>query len=80
MTDHRGAGGTVPKRTVVEPRSYSGSSATLLFWKGGPMFTVGCGACPATFRQRIPMIDEPTLQCPSCGAWNVLPLVVGRGI
>lgn len=68
------------RRIVVEPRSYGGFAATLMFWKGGPMFAVGCGNCPATFRQRIPMTDCPTLRCPDCGAYNQLPLRVGHGL
>lgn len=43
---------------------------------GRPKWTISCGACPATFRARIPFIDNPTVKCPDCGAWNRLPLEV----
>lgn len=40
----------------------------------GPKWSLKCGNCPATFQARIPRIDHPTIQCPSCGAWNDLPV------
>lgn len=39
---------------------------------GGPKWTIACGACPATFRARIGHVDDPSVQCPNCGRWNVL--------
>lgn len=42
----------------------------------GPKWTITCGSCNATFRKRIPMVDNPGIPCPSCSAINVLPIEV----
>jgi putative FmdB family regulatory protein len=42
----------------------------------GPKWTIQCGACGHTFRERIPMIDAPTVQCPACRAENRLNVQV----
>jgi DNA-directed RNA polymerase subunit RPC12/RpoP len=41
-----------------------------------PKAIVKCGNCPATFKEKMPDSDYPTLQCPHCKAWNELPLVI----
>jgi hypothetical protein len=56
----------------VAPRQARGLNALWFKW------TIGCGACPATFRKRVPYLDYPSVQCPSCGVWNRLDLVVAR--
>jgi hypothetical protein len=61
----------------VEPAYFSGYGMSIAqFWGSGPKFTINCGACRFTFKQRIPMIDKPGVRCPNCGAVNVLPLEV----
>ena len=44
----------------------------------GPKWTIKCGNCYHTFRERIAVIDNPSIRCPACGAINELPVVVGR--
>ena len=61
----------------VIPYNFQGYSMSLaqIFGKG-PMFHVTCGKCRASFSKRIPMVDNPGLQCPTCGVINVMPLVL----
>lgn len=61
------------KHIIVTPRDYIGHSWSL--HPGGPKFTIKCGACPATFKDRIPIIELPSVQCPNCGTWNELDIV-----
>jgi len=61
--------------TPVVPKSFSGWCMSIMqLFGSGPKFTITCGACLATFTQRIPMVDRPGCPCPNCGAVNVLPL------
>ena len=41
-------------------------------WGSGPKLTITCGHCSITFKQRIPMINNPGIKCPNCGVVNVL--------
>lgn len=61
------------KSTVVNARGFSGFSASL--HPAGPKFAIQCGACPATFRERVPVVEYPTVKCPECGAFNRLDVV-----
>lgn len=63
---------------VVEPRYFRGMSLsiTMNLFGVGPKFTIGCGDCPGTFVTRIPLVDNPTVQCPYCDTWNQLPLTI----
>lgn len=40
----------------------------------GPKWDISCGECEGTFRKRLPLIDNPGIQCPYCGAINILSL------
>jgi hypothetical protein len=61
----------------VRPHSFEGFNFSLLQLVGkGPKFTITCGECRVTFKQRIPMTDNPGVPCPHCGVVNVLPLEV----
>ena len=45
----------------------------------GPKWVIKCGNCGHTFKERIPVINDPTVLCPACGAINELTgLVVER--
>jgi hypothetical protein len=59
----------------LEARGFS-FSYLQLFGARGPRWEITCGNCARTWSERIPMIDNPGLACPSCGAVNVLPLEV----
>lgn len=48
-------------------------------WGGGPKFTITCGSCLMTFKERVPMVNKPGIQCPGCRAINVLPVQIDRG-
>lgn len=62
---------------TTSPYSFYGKSGTLLQIFGmGPMFNITCGKCKASFSKRVPIVDNPGLKCPTCGAINILPLVV----
>lgn len=54
----------------------AGSGPSFSLHPGGPKWTFRCGACSRTWRERIPMIDEPTLPCPTCGVLNTVPVVI----
>ena len=41
-----------------------------------PKFTIQCGQCKYTFSLRIPMIDNPVVECPHCKTLNQLPMVI----
>lgn len=45
-------------------------------WGSGPKFTITCGNCSNTFSKRIPMVDNPGIACPNCGAVNKLPVTI----
>lgn len=66
---------TMVKR--VKPISIEGYN---LSWNlnllSGPKFTIKCGNCRYTFKERIIMMDYPSVLCPACGAINELNLVV----
>ena len=55
---------------VVDAAGYSGFAASI--HPAGPKFTIQCGACPATFRARVPVVRFPTVKCPECGVFNQL--------
>ncbi len=59
---------------TVRPKSASGFNFSL--FGSGPKWTITCGKCSGTFRERIPMVNQPGVRCPYCGAINKLPLFV----
>lgn len=62
---------------IVNAASFQGMSYSWnLNLLNGPKFTIRCGKCSYTWRERIPMIDYPTLKCHECGVLNRLNLVV----
>jgi len=64
----------------VVPIRYSGMSMSIVqLFGSGPKFTITCGNCSATFKKRIPMVDNPGIPCPHCGAVNVLDLIMTSG-
>jgi transcription elongation factor Elf1 len=61
----------------VRPIRAEGFNLSLLqIFGAGPKWTITCGSCGLTFKKRIPMIDRPGIDCPKCGAINVLPIEV----
>lgn len=65
---------------TVKPAAASGFNVSIAqLWGGGPKWTITCGDCLRTFEKRIPMVSNPGVECPSCGAINVLPITVSRG-
>ena len=65
------------KNNIVEAEYFSGFNISIFQLFGlGPKFTIVCGKCLYTFRQRVPVMDNPTVLCPHCGIINVLPLEV----
>lgn len=64
----------------VRPKAFSGFTATLLQVFGiGPKFSITCGNCSMTFKQRLPTgIDYPGVRCPGCGEINEMPLTWGK--
>jgi len=67
-------------KPAVEPNywtCYSMSIAQL--WGSGPKVTCNCGCCSMTFKQRIPIMDRPGIQCPNCGTINIIDVVVVPG-
>lgn len=62
---------------TVTPKDFTGWNMSIMqLFGSGPKFTITCGGCEATFKKRIPMIDNPGVVCPHCGAVNKLPLEV----
>lgn len=61
------------KYKVVEPRMFEGWNMCL--W-GDPKFTIVCGECGVAFKKRIPMMNRPRVQCPTCGTINEIPVHV----
>lgn len=60
---------------TVKPISAEGNNMTLLQLFGkGPLWTITCGGCRATFEKRLPLVDNPGVSCPHCGAVNVIPI------
>lgn len=68
------------ERVKVVPKSAEGYNMSLAqLFGSGPKWTVTCGNCEVTFKKRIPMVDQPGLECPSCHTINVLNLVITAG-
>lgn len=66
--------------TTVKPAAASGFNMSIAqLWGSGPKWTITCGGCRMTFRKRIPMVDNPGIRCPGCGAINVLPVTISHG-
>ncbi len=64
----------------VKPKYFDGwSLRPFVFFGPGPKFTITCGNCERTWRERIPMVNNPGMECPTCKAINVLPLEVEEG-
>jgi phage FluMu protein Com len=64
-------------KRVVYPENFTGYNLTLLSIFGiGPKFTIKCGECSYVFKDRIPLIDYPTVLCPHCDALNQFPFTV----
>jgi len=61
---------------TVRPYNFSGWNKTLLSLFGkGPKLTITCGACRATFKQRVPYrVKHPGMTCPTCNVVNILPI------
>lgn len=59
---------------VVDARDATGWDMSL--HPAGPKWTIRCGNCPATFKARLPIIDQPTVKCPECGVFNLINVVV----
>lgn len=65
---------------TVTPSEASGFNMSLTqLWGSGPNWTITCGKCSMTFKERIPMVDNPGIRCPGCGAINVLPVKISYG-
>jgi rRNA maturation endonuclease Nob1 len=65
---------------VVRPKNCTGYNMSFAqLWGSGPKWTITCGECEATFQKRIPMVTEPGIPCPHCGAVNKLPITVTQG-
>ncbi len=65
---------------VVDCLAFSGMSMSLWQLFGyGPLFSINCGHCGATFQKRIAMIDNPRVECPRCKTLNRMPLEVDHG-
>lgn len=63
-------------KTVV-PKNAKGFNMSLAqIFGSGPKWTISCGDCSVTFKKRIPIVNEPGIECPHCGAVNVLPLII----
>lgn len=62
---------------VVTPNSASGYTMSIAqLWGSGPKWAISCGACSLTFKTRLPMVSQPGVKCPGCGAINVIPIEV----
>lgn len=57
---------------VVKAAEYYGAAASLL---GAPKFSIKCGNCGFSWRERIPHVDNPRLLCRVCGVLNQLDVV-----
>lgn len=67
----------MPKK--VTPASASGWNMSLAQIFGlGPKWVITCGVCGRTWKERLPMVDNPGLECPSCKTINVIPVEVKR--
>lgn len=60
---------------TVNAHYFEGWSMSLF---GSPKFTIICGECMCSWRQRIPMVNHPHVPCPACGTLNIINVVVGR--
>jgi hypothetical protein len=62
---------------VVTPHAARGMnmSITLNLFGIGPKWVIKCGECKMSFKHRIPIVDNPTVQCPNCKTLNELPLL-----
>lgn len=64
---------------TVTPAAASGYNMSFAqLWGSGPKWTITCGECSMTFKERIPMVDNPGIRCPGCGAINVLPMTISH--
>lgn len=64
-------------RKWVKPAAFTGWNMSLFqLFGSGPNFTITCGACYATFKKRLPMVDNPGVECPVCDTVNRVPVVV----
>jgi hypothetical protein len=59
---------------MVKPISAEGYNLSI-FGKG-PKWTITCGKCRNTFKERLPMVDHPGIECPRCKEVNVIPIRV----
>ncbi len=61
---------------VVQPKSARGLNIGLL--GKGPKWVIQCGSCKNFFKERLPMVNAPLVQCPYCKTFNKFEgLVVG---
>lgn len=56
---------------IVKPIDFSGFNMSIF---GSPKWTITCGGCRATFKARVPQVDNPGIVCPHCGSVNILPI------
>ena len=59
---------------AVTTRPFEFSGLNMSLHPSGPKFTITCGSCRCTFRKRVPIVDSPGIQCPACGAINIIPI------
>ena len=61
---------------VVKAHAYSGMNFS---WNlnilSGPMTQIQCGECYKIWKERIALMDYPTVECPRCRTINQLNLV-----
>jgi len=68
------------KMNTVKPKAFSGYNMSIAqLFGSGPKFTITCGYCGGTFKKRIPMIDNPGIECPLCKTINTLPFTIKHG-
>lgn len=64
-------------KKVIRPRELKMMNMSPLQILGlGPVATITCGKCGYTWKERVPMVEEPGMACPRCKEVNVLPLGV----
>lgn len=64
-------------KKIVNPKYAEGYDMSLCSLFGyGPKWTITCGECEITFKQRLPLINYPIVICPYCHTRNKLNLVI----
>ncbi len=64
---------------IVQIARYQGMSHS---WNlnlfSGPKWALQCGHCRHSWRERIPLMDYPTVTCPRCHTVNRIPIVIEK--